>query len=251
MEQNISPIRELCATHVVLNYSFYTLTLHFLESGERQWEAGAAGQTADQTQRAGQQSPDLLPDGQNVGPSGWISCQETLHIPGKVCSYPGLRSESITRRLTQMMEGSGVSVVANTFGQAQSLCGYLYQVIFCRSQTGLMQVSRLSLCLLTLVLPNMNLHKSCRSTVAGKAEWCQCQDESPAKFQRFDVSLCLSPLQRLDGSIKGEIRKQALDHFNAEGSEVCTPKTSHRLRGRWISSLKMGLGIEAAAKLIF
>lgn len=26
--------------------------------------------------------------------------------------------------------------------------------------------------------------------------------------------------QRLDGSIKGEIRKQALDHFNAEGSEV-------------------------------
>lgn len=27
-------------------------------------------------------------------------------------------------------------------------------------------------------------------------------------------------LQRLDGSIKGEIRKQALDHFNADGSEV-------------------------------
>uniref|UniRef100_A0A672L281 Chromodomain-helicase-DNA-binding protein 1-like n=1 Tax=Sinocyclocheilus grahami TaxID=75366 RepID=A0A672L281_SINGR len=27
--------------------------------------------------------------------------------------------------------------------------------------------------------------------------------------------------QRLDGSIKGEMRKQALDHFNAEGSEVC------------------------------
>jgi len=27
--------------------------------------------------------------------------------------------------------------------------------------------------------------------------------------------------QRLDGSIKGEIRKQALDHFNADGSEVC------------------------------
>lgn len=30
---------------------------------------------------------------------------------------------------------------------------------------------------------------------------------------------CLS-VQRLDGSIKGEMRKQALDHFNAEGSEV-------------------------------
>uniref|UniRef100_A0A803YLP8 DNA helicase n=1 Tax=Meleagris gallopavo TaxID=9103 RepID=A0A803YLP8_MELGA len=28
------------------------------------------------------------------------------------------------------------------------------------------------------------------------------------------------PFQRLDGSIKGELRKQALDHFNAEGSEV-------------------------------
>uniref|UniRef100_A0A8C3KW90 DNA helicase n=1 Tax=Chrysolophus pictus TaxID=9089 RepID=A0A8C3KW90_CHRPC len=27
------------------------------------------------------------------------------------------------------------------------------------------------------------------------------------------------PFQRLDGSIKGEIRKQALDHFNADGSE--------------------------------
>lgn len=40
-------------------------------------------------------------------------------------------------------------------------------------------------------------------------------------FQRLIVSVCLSPFQRLDGSIKGEIRKQALDHFNAEGSEVC------------------------------
>lgn len=29
------------------------------------------------------------------------------------------------------------------------------------------------------------------------------------------------PFQRLDGSIKGEIRRQALDHFNAEGSQVC------------------------------
>lgn len=31
---------------------------------------------------------------------------------------------------------------------------------------------------------------------------------------------CCWFLQRLDGSIKGEIRKQALDHFNADGSEV-------------------------------
>lgn len=29
--------------------------------------------------------------------------------------------------------------------------------------------------------------------------------------------------QRLDGSIKGELRKQALDHFNAEGSQVWQP----------------------------
>lgn len=28
------------------------------------------------------------------------------------------------------------------------------------------------------------------------------------------------PFQRLDGSIKGEVRRQALDHFNAEGSNV-------------------------------
>ena len=28
--------------------------------------------------------------------------------------------------------------------------------------------------------------------------------------------------QRLDGGIRGEIRKQALDHFNAEGSNVRT-----------------------------
>lgn len=46
-------------------------------------------------------------------------------------------------------------------------------------------------------------------------------DSCPGNPQRFILSVCLSPLQRLDGSIKGEIRKQALDHFNAEGSEVC------------------------------
>ncbi|KAJ1179741.1 hypothetical protein NDU88_004975 [Pleurodeles waltl] len=33
------------------------------------------------------------------------------------------------------------------------------------------------------------------------------------------LSIRRYPFQRLDGSIKGEIRKQALDHFNAEGSE--------------------------------
>uniref|UniRef100_A0A8C2BZC4 Chromodomain helicase DNA binding protein 2 n=1 Tax=Cyprinus carpio TaxID=7962 RepID=A0A8C2BZC4_CYPCA len=33
------------------------------------------------------------------------------------------------------------------------------------------------------------------------------------------LSLKRYPFQRLDGSIKGELRKQALDHFNAEGSE--------------------------------
>lgn len=36
---------------------------------------------------------------------------------------------------------------------------------------------------------------------------------------------CCWSLQRLDGSIKGEIRKQALDHFNAEGSEVRSLRT--------------------------
>lgn len=44
-------------------------------------------------------------------------------------------------------------------------------------------------------------------------------DGSPGPLHWFN-KLCLL-FQRLDGSIKGEIRKQALDHFNAEGSEVC------------------------------
>src|SRR5699024_828014 len=33
------------------------------------------------------------------------------------------------------------------------------------------------------------------------------------------LSLRRFPYQRLDGSIRGEIRKQALEHFNAEGSQ--------------------------------
>lgn len=42
---------------------------------------------------------------------------------------------------------------------------------------------------------------------------------------------CCWFLQRLDGSIKGEIRKQALDHFNADGSEV--PRSW--AEGSWLS----------------
>lgn len=34
------------------------------------------------------------------------------------------------------------------------------------------------------------------------------------------------PFQRLDGSIKGEVRRQALDHFNAEGSSVSEIKST-------------------------
>ena len=38
------------------------------------------------------------------------------------------------------------------------------------------------------------------------------------------------PFQRLDGSIRGELRKQAIDHFNEEGSQVChTPPPLVRL----------------------
>ena len=36
------------------------------------------------------------------------------------------------------------------------------------------------------------------------------------------ISSCLPaipPLQRLDGSIRGELRRDAIDHFNAEGSQ--------------------------------
>lgn len=48
-----------------------------------------------------------------------------------------------------------------------------------------------------------------------KSGYC---DGNMAKELLLDCSF-QSP-QRLDGSIKGELRKQALDHFNAEGSEV-------------------------------
>lgn len=41
-----------------------------LESCEGQREAGSAGQAADQTQRKGKQSTDILSDGSNVGPFG-------------------------------------------------------------------------------------------------------------------------------------------------------------------------------------
>ncbi|XP_035274025.1 chromodomain-helicase-DNA-binding protein 2-like [Anguilla anguilla] len=43
------------------------------------------------------------------------------------------------------------------------------------------------------------------------------------------------PFQRLDGSIKGEIRKQALDHFNAEGSEDFCFLLSTRAEGLGIN----------------
>jgi len=47
-----------------------------------------------------------------------------------------------------------------------------------------------------------------------------CDDAEAKDGRSREVCNVSSPLQRLDGSIKGEIRKQALDHFNAEGSEV-------------------------------
>lgn len=40
--------------------------------------------------------------------------------------------------------------------------------------------------------------------------------------------------QRLDGSIRGELRKQALDHFNAEGSQVYNVSEFSMLLGRSI-----------------
>ncbi|KAM6301548.1 LOW QUALITY PROTEIN: chromodomain-helicase-DNA-binding protein 2-like [Podargus strigoides] len=43
------------------------------------------------------------------------------------------------------------------------------------------------------------------------------------------------PFQRLDGSIKGEIRKQALDHFNADGSEDFCSLLSTRAGGLGIN----------------
>lgn len=47
--------------------------------------------------------------------------------------------------------------------------------------------------------------------------WCSFLSAARCPTLWFPCGLFL---QRLDGSIKGEIRKQALDHFNADGSEV-------------------------------
>lgn len=46
------------------------------------------------------------------------------------------------------------------------------------------------------------------------------QQWNSATGNAWYIRLMSVVLQRLDGSIKGEMRKQALDHFNAEGSEV-------------------------------
>jgi len=40
-------------------------------------------------------------------------------------------------------------------------------------------------------------------------------------FIFFYANIVLLFTQRLDGTIRGDIRKQAMDHFNAEGSTVC------------------------------
>ena len=39
-------------------------------------------------------------------------------------------------------------------------------------------------------------------------------------FANIECLIMLVLLKRLDGSIRGDKRKQALDHFNAEGSQV-------------------------------
>lgn len=47
-------------------------------------------------------------------------------------------------------------------------------------------------------------------------------------------------LQRLDGSIRGDVRKKALDHFNAEGSEVSYRKKWERKDNNWKENVKKG-----------
>ena len=41
-------------------------------------------------------------------------------------------------------------------------------------------------------------------------------------------------LQRLDGSIRGELRKQAMDHFNAEYSQVSYKEVQNNTH-RWVT----------------
>lgn len=50
--------------------------------------------------------------------------------------------------------------------------------------------------------------------------WHAENGDAGEKCEKSHLLCHSSSPQRLDGSIKGEIRKQALDHFNAEGSEV-------------------------------
>lgn len=66
---------------------FWQSNLYILGCRKRQREAGAAGQAADQAQRKRQQSPDLLSNGPDVGHSGWVPYQETLPIPGNICTF--------------------------------------------------------------------------------------------------------------------------------------------------------------------
>lgn len=59
------------------------MTVTFSVSDQEQWKANPLGQAADQAAGQRQQSPDLLPDGEDAGHLGGVPDYQTLSFPGE------------------------------------------------------------------------------------------------------------------------------------------------------------------------
>lgn len=59
------------------------MTVTFSVSDQEQWKANSLGQAADQAAGQRQQSPDLLPDGEDAGHLGRVPDYQTLSFPGE------------------------------------------------------------------------------------------------------------------------------------------------------------------------
>lgn len=78
-------------------------------------------------------------------------------------------------------------------------------------------------------------------------EWLQLTLIVPCQFSNNNIS----SLQRLDGSMRADLRKQALDHFNAEGSTDFCFLLSTRAGGEREVSLGLFMYLFATLKLHF
>lgn len=229
---------------------FCNPNLYFLGCRKRQREAGVAGQAADQAQRKRQQSPDLLPNGPDVGHFGWVPHQETLPVPGNICTFVSIFAKcficTIWLHILLVLESFLLKMLACTVIWPLSppflgcctawLCSWvkcglllptysvwlsLRVVIFITDISFLMPSWNVSHTTRVVFATRVCGHlRSLRAHRPGGSERPRKQSHAGWKSDRLIVFVFL--FQRLDGSIKGEIRKQALDHFNAEGSEVGT-----------------------------